>query len=412
MLTINTPRFGNQAVVADTFAELRSIPANKILPGWGATVHGGLARLDGLGGLFVWNENSTAEDDNETVICPTKHVALGRWEKVAVGQVGPAGPAGPASTVPGPQGEGLATVMAPGGAALVGTSGGNTVQSFIELVETIAKFGATGVGIGTVPSASRLTVNTARTFTGNAVDYYHYSAQTDPDNQTNALALHNYTDGVTAAFDTVGDKTTLILRQAHNPAARSDKPSTFVGDGPFAEWQRARPNGGGVYPNGNIGGNLDRLGWINNKGNFCAYGSNGADWAGDAAAAPIQLGTYQNFLSRKMYLGYRDDQNKSVIGSIDENAGAFTPIDIAALALRPIGDNAVGLGAQSLRFTAAYAKEFHPGSGEPIWTSGTGHPEGNIAAVVGSLWTRDDGVPGATLYIKETGSGVTGWRAI
>lgn len=45
------------------------------------------------------------------------------------------------------------------------------------------------------------------------------------------------------------------------------------------------------------------------------------------------------------------------------------------------------------------------------WYSGAGSPEGVVAAGVGSLYTRTDGVPGATLYIKESGAGNIGWSA-
>ncbi len=42
---------------------------------------------------------------------------------------------------------------------------------------------------------------------------------------------------------------------------------------------------------------------------------------------------------------------------------------------------------------------------------GSGSPEGVITAPVGALWTRTDGGTGTTLYVKETGSGNTGWVA-
>lgn len=44
--------------------------------------------------------------------------------------------------------------------------------------------------------------------------------------------------------------------------------------------------------------------------------------------------------------------------------------------------------------------------------SGTGSPEGARSAGVGSLWLRTDGGAGTTLYVKESGSGNTGWNAI
>lgn len=43
--------------------------------------------------------------------------------------------------------------------------------------------------------------------------------------------------------------------------------------------------------------------------------------------------------------------------------------------------------------------------------SGTGTPEGAVAAPVGSMFRRTDGGTGTTLYIKETGTGNTGWVA-
>ena len=44
--------------------------------------------------------------------------------------------------------------------------------------------------------------------------------------------------------------------------------------------------------------------------------------------------------------------------------------------------------------------------------SGTGAPEGKEAAPVGSLYLREDGSPGACVYVKETGTGPTGWKAL
>ena len=43
--------------------------------------------------------------------------------------------------------------------------------------------------------------------------------------------------------------------------------------------------------------------------------------------------------------------------------------------------------------------------------SGTGSPEGAVAAIVGSLFLRTNGGANTTLYIKESGSGNTGWVA-
>lgn len=43
------------------------------------------------------------------------------------------------------------------------------------------------------------------------------------------------------------------------------------------------------------------------------------------------------------------------------------------------------------------------------WTSGSGSPEGVVTAPVGSLYSRSDGGLLTSLYVKESGSGNTGW---
>lgn len=43
--------------------------------------------------------------------------------------------------------------------------------------------------------------------------------------------------------------------------------------------------------------------------------------------------------------------------------------------------------------------------------TGTGSPEGVVTAPVGSVYLRTDGAAGTTIYVKESGSGNTGWTA-
>jgi len=54
---------------------------------------------------------------------------------------------------------------------------------------------------------------------------------------------------------------------------------------------------------------------------------------------------------------------------------------------------------------------FSDGTYSPTWQIGTGTPEGVVTAAVGSLFTRVDGGTSTTLYVKETGTGNTGWVA-
>lgn len=42
---------------------------------------------------------------------------------------------------------------------------------------------------------------------------------------------------------------------------------------------------------------------------------------------------------------------------------------------------------------------------------GGGSPEGNVAAPVGTLFLRTDGGTSTTLYVKQSGTGVSGWVA-
>jgi hypothetical protein len=51
------------------------------------------------------------------------------------------------------------------------------------------------------------------------------------------------------------------------------------------------------------------------------------------------------------------------------------------------------------------------GESGPLISTGVGSPEGVVTSIVGGLYVRQDGGPGTTLYIKESGSGNTGWVA-
>lgn len=57
------------------------------------------------------------------------------------------------------------------------------------------------------------------------------------------------------------------------------------------------------------------------------------------------------------------------------------------------------------------ATQFFVNTSGPTWTSGSGTPEGSVTAPVGSLYSRTDGGTGTTLYVKESGTGNTGWVA-
>lgn len=55
--------------------------------------------------------------------------------------------------------------------------------------------------------------------------------------------------------------------------------------------------------------------------------------------------------------------------------------------------------------------QYHTTETGVFWSSGTGSPESAVTAPVGSIYTRTDGGASTTLYIKESGTGNTGWIA-
>ena len=135
MSAVNIEFPGNLAQV-QTAADLRSIPTS-LIP------LGALYLVNGLQGLFEYDPGSTVADDGTDTIRPNDKTPgqAGRWSRNANGLAA------------GPQGEGLATVMAPGGSALVGyqnTGTGvstRTVQSALrDMALNPRDYGAIGDG--------------------------------------------------------------------------------------------------------------------------------------------------------------------------------------------------------------------------------------------------------------------------
>ncbi len=55
--------------------------------------------------------------------------------------------------------------------------------------------------------------------------------------------------------------------------------------------------------------------------------------------------------------------------------------------------------------------EVYYSNGGVLWIAGTGSPEGAVTAPVGSLYSRTNGGASTSLYVKESGTGNTGWVA-
>jgi hypothetical protein len=77
--------------------------------------------------------------------------------------------------------------------------------------------------------------------------------------------------------------------------------------------------------------------------------------------------------------------------------------------LKLLSNGNVQVPSGNVEFTASGdGIEFADG---PFWSVGSGTPEGSVTASVGSLYTRTDGGASTTLYVKESGTGNTGWVA-
>ena len=67
--------------------------------------------------------------------------------------------------------------------------------------------------------------------------------------------------------------------------------------------------------------------------------------------------------------------------------------------------------ADDSAYTNFAASRYYNGSTNVFWAFGTGSPEGVVSASVGSIYSRTDGGAVTSFYVKETGSGNTGWVA-
>jgi Pectate lyase superfamily protein len=95
--------------------------------------------------------------------------------------------------------------------------------------------------------------------------------------------------------------------------------------------------------------------------------------------------------------------------------GAFVARGQGALANVVLAARASGAGDVADRFVLRADGSIARGTGGAPPTVedlvGSGSPVGVRAAAVGSTYRRIDGVPGATFYVKESGTGTAGWAA-
>ena len=74
----------------------------------------------------------------------------------------------------------------------------------------------------------------------------------------------------------------------------------------------------------------------------------------------------------------------------------------------PVVDSTQDLGLSNIKWRTIYADTYSLAQFVNL-QAGTGSPEGVVSSSPGGMYLRTDGAAGTTLYIKETGTGNTGW---
>jgi hypothetical protein len=114
--------------------------------------------------------------------------------------------------------------------------------------------------------------------------------------------------------------------------------------------------------------------------------------------------------TRTLWVG-SDTNPTTAAGGITFGSSADTTLyRSAAGVLTTDGTFTSGATVQAAQSTTAGG--FRHGAAGPIWVSGNNTPESVVAAPIGSLYSRMNGVANATLYRKESGTGTTGWVAV
>lgn len=134
-----------------------------------------------------------------------------------------------------------------------------------------------------------------------------------------------------------------------------------------------------------------------------AYGTADYNSLGQAANEGIPSYLTQNFFNQFILLGRFVFQESAVTPAQIESAFGSLFSTQAVNTHNDLGGLQGGAVGEYYHLTAAQL-----GS---VPLTGTGSPEGVVSAPVGRIFTRTDGGVGSTLYVKETGSGNTGWSA-
>jgi hypothetical protein len=195
-------------------------------------------------------------------------------------------------------------------------------------------------------------------------------------NTTTARA--NVLGSITNSFQVEGTAGNNSSGQMVRNSANANGPSLYLGKS-----RSATVNGNTVVVSGDT---LGRIDWI------------GADGTNLVRAASI-------YVTVDGTPGTNDMPGRLAL--LTSPDGTVSPVERLTI------DNTgvVTVSSENLSFNTAGKGLLFTGNGSVIWRCGANTPEGAVTAPVGSLFTRTDGGANTTLYVKESGTGNTGWVA-
>jgi hypothetical protein len=97
--------------------------------------------------------------------------------------------------------------------------------------------------------------------------------------------------------------------------------------------------------------------------------------------------------------------------SRDNGTAIIDHLFVSNTVIRPEIASGMNIGTSSFPFDQASFNRINMGGSGPRILFGSGSPQGNIAAPVGSIFLRDDGGASTSFYVKESGTGDAGWVA-
>lgn len=105
-------------------------------------------------------------------------------------------------------------------------------------------------------------------------------------------------------------------------------------------------------------------------------------------------------------LSIRNSSNAVTAKILQSGRFEFTNVFVPAV------DGAASFGATTNRASDTFSRQITIGSSGIVRIlSGTGSPEGLVSAVVSTIYLRSDGGASTSFYVKQSGSGNTGWVA-